>query len=421
MSENTTGTVAPATEKPKKPLPLSRVLLSKQSADLMENAKKAKAAGEMVGWSTSIFPQEVAESLGLQVLYPENFSAGIAARKLADPYLQAAEGPLRYNNDLCSYAKINLAYAEAMHEGGDMVLPDFLLVANNICNQVTKWFQNLSKKLNVPLFMIDTVYNYEDYVTESRVKYVRGQIEKYIADLCAHTGKTWDEDKFREIMEISAANKDLWIEANELLAYKPSPMNGFDLFNYMSCMVCNRGKRSTTEVLSQLVKEIREHLENGTSTYPAKEEYRIFWDGIACWPYLSHNLRTLKQYGINMVASGYVRAWALDYEIGDLDGMARAYIYCPANNNNMSTYIKRRSEALKQFQCDGMIYHVNRSCKVMDCQQIEAQRQIEAITGVPYVNFDGDQSDYRNYSEAQFETRIQGLAEVMKANKEARK
>ena len=50
----------------------------------------------------------------------------------------------------------------------------------------------------------------------------------------------------------------------------------------------------------------------------------------------------------------------------------------------------------------------------------EAQRQIEAITGVPYTTFDGDQSDYRNYSEAQFETRIQGLVEVMKARKEAK-
>ena len=164
-----------------------------------------------------------------------------------------------------------------------------------------------------------------------------------------------------------------------------------------------------------------EKIANGEGPWKDQEEkYRILWDGIACWPYLSHNLRTLKQYGINMVASGYVKAWALDYETNDLDGMAKAYSYCPANNNNMSTFIQRRAEALIQFQCDGMIYHVNRSCKVMDCQQIEAQRQIEAITGVPYTTFDGDQSDYRNYSEAQFETRIQGLVEVMKARKEAK-
>ena len=420
MSDFVKSEAPAAPPKPKKPKPKSMIMLGEQSAALLENARLAKERGEMVGWSTSIFPQEIAESLGLNILYPENYSAGIAARKQADPYLQTAEGPLEYNNDICSYAKINLAYAEAMNEGGSMVMPDFLCCTNNICNQVTKWFENLSKTLNIPLFFIDTCYNYEDYVTESRVKYIRGQIEQYIKDLCEYTGKTWDEERFKKVMEISSINKDLWVQANELLAHKPAPMSGFDLFNYMSCMVCNRGKESTTAILRQLLAEIEEHRKNGTSTYPVEEKYRIFWDGIACWPYLSHNLRTFKQHGINMVASAYVKAWALDYENNDLDGMAKAYNFCSTNNNNMSTYVKRRSEALIQFQCDGMVYHVNRSCKVMDSQEIEAQRQIEKITGVPFTTFDGDQADYRNFSEAQFETRIQGLVEVMKARKEAK-
>ena len=56
----------------------------------------------------------------------------------------------------------------------------------------------------------------------------------------------------------------------------------------------------------------------------------------------------------------------------------------------------------------------------MGCQMYEAQRQISELTGAAYTIFDGDQADYRNYSEAQFETRIQGLVEVMKARKEVR-
>ena len=62
---------------------------------------------------------------------------------------------------------------------------------------------------------------------------------------------------------------------------------------------------------------------------------------------------------------------------------------------------------------------MNRSCKVMDCQMMEVQRQLSEMAGVPFTSFDGDQADYRNYSEAQFETRIQGLVEIMKQNKEA--
>ena len=338
MSEQTetikTETSAPqaaAPAKPKRPKPKSMIMLGEQTAALFENARLAKERGEKVGWSASIFPQEIAETLGLNVLYPENHSAGIAARHQADPFLQECEGPLGYSNDLCAYAKVNLAYASVLNgesdvelpDGGKMVKPDFLLLTNNICNQLTKWYENLARQMNIPIFFIDTCYNPWDYVTETRVRYVRAQIDQLIKDLCAFTGKTWDDERFKEVMKISQRNSYLWERANNLLDRKPSPLSGFELFNYMSAMVCNRGKISSTAILEQLNSEIEKHIEEGTSTFPVEEQFRISWDGIACWPYLSHNLRTLKKYGINMVASSYGKAWAIEYD--DLDGMARAY------------------------------------------------------------------------------------------------
>ena len=40
--------------------------------------------------------------------------------------------------------------------------------------------------------------------------------------------------------------------------------------------------------------------------------------------------------------------------------------------------------------------------------------------GVPCAGFDGDQADPRNFNEAQYETRVQGLVEAMEANKAAK-
>ncbi len=419
-----TGSAPPP--KPKRPKPKSMLMIGEQTAALFESARLAKERGEMVGWSASIFPQEIAETLGLVVLYPENHAAGIAARHQADPFLQECEGALGYSNDMCAYAKVNLAYASVLNgeaevelpDGGKMVRPDFLLLTNNICNQLTKWYENLARQLDIPVFFIDTCYNPYDYVTETRVRYVRAQIDQLIQDLCAFTGKTWDDTRFREVMAISQRNSELWERANGLLDHKPAPIGGFELFNYMSAMVCNRGKPSTTAIMEQLNAEMEESIRKGTSTFPVEEEFRVSWDGIACWPYLSHNLRTLKKYGINMVASSYGKAWAIQYD--DLDGMARAYCFASTNGDNLTTMLSRRLEALQRFDCDGTIYHVNRSCKVMDCQMMEVQRQLSELAGVPFTSFDGDQADYRNYSEAQFETRIQGLVEVMRQNKEAK-
>ena len=46
-----------------------------------KEAWEAKEKGIPVGWSTSVFPQEIVECFGLPLLYPENQAAGVAAKK----------------------------------------------------------------------------------------------------------------------------------------------------------------------------------------------------------------------------------------------------------------------------------------------------------------------------------------------------
>ena len=174
---------------------------------------------------------------------------------------------------------------------------------------LTRWYENLARQLDIPVFFINTCYNPMDCVTETRVRYVRAQIDQLIRDLCAFTGKTWD--------------------------------------------------------------------------------------GIACWPYLSHNLRTLKQYGINMVASSYGKAWAIQYD--DLDGMARAYCFASTNGDNASTMLSRRYEALTRMGCEGTIYHVNRSCMVKSCDPEEydqpwLEKDLRAA-GIPCASIEIDQQN----------------------------
>ena len=47
--------------------------------------------------------------------------------------------------------------------------------------------------------------------------------------------------------------------------------------------------------------------------------------------------------------------------------------------------------------------------------------RITERTGCPSVIFDGDQTDPRVFSDAQYETRIQALLEMMEKNKEAKR
>ena len=79
--------------------------LRKVVDDAHKDAREAKARGELVGWSSSKFPCELAAAFDLNVMYPENQAAGIAANRYGEMMCQAAED-LGYDNDICGYADV---------------------------------------------------------------------------------------------------------------------------------------------------------------------------------------------------------------------------------------------------------------------------------------------------------------------------
>ena len=201
----------------------------------------------------------------------------------------------------------------------------------------------------------------------------------------------------------------------------PSPFAGFDMFNYMAVIVCARGTVAGRDLFKKWYEELEEKAKEGKGPFKDTEEkYRILWDGIACWPYLAPTFKILKKNGINVVTSTYPESWTLLYELNDLAGMAEAYdaIYV---QRNVDYAIDRLLKRAQQFKIDGALFHSNRSCKGMDFKQYEMQRRLEQELGIPSVIFDGDQTDPSVFSEAQYETRVQALVEMMEERKKKEK
>lgn len=396
----------------------SREMMQDMLARHYSDAWKAKEKGELICWSTSIAPQELLTTMGICTMYPENHAAAIGARKASMPLIEYTES-LGYSSDLCSYARVNLAYAKVQHsEGENMPLPDLLLCTSNICHTVIKWYENLAKELNIPLIMFDTPFNHTDEIQEHNAKYMKSQILSAIDQLEEITGKKFDYDKFHEIMQISNETSTWWKKATDLAAHMPSPLNGFDLFNYMAIIVFARGTEEGRTIFKLWHDELKEKAEKGEGPWKDKPEgFRVLWDGIACWPYLSHNYKTLKNLDMNVVTSSYPKSWTVTYETGDIEGMAKAYSANVYPNRNMNFDVENMVEMVRKFHVDGIIFHSNRSCKLMDFRQYEVQRRVFEECGVPSIIFDGDQTDPRLFSEAQYETRMQALAETMAENR----
>ena len=91
----------------------SKELLNELLDKHYKDAFKAKEEGKLVAWATSISPQELLTTAGIYAVYPENHAAAIGARKCAQDFINYSEGE-GYSVDICSYARVNLAYMEIL-------------------------------------------------------------------------------------------------------------------------------------------------------------------------------------------------------------------------------------------------------------------------------------------------------------------
>ncbi|MEA4838109.1 MAG: 2-hydroxyacyl-CoA dehydratase family protein [Rhodospirillaceae bacterium] len=403
----------------------SRELLDYFLSKSYEDARSARKNGKLVCWSSSIAPSEFCEVMDVCTVYPENHAAAIGAKKGALDMIGVAEN-LGYSIDICSYARVNIAYMELLKEEAltgktpkiledcpaeRVPLPDFILICNNICNTLLKWYENIAIELNVPYIIIDVPYNHTMPVPQYTKDYIRDQFGYAIRQLEEICHKPFDYEKFTKVQEQTQRSVRAWDKAMAMAEVKPSPMKGFDIFNFMALIVCARSKKDSEIVFTRFAEEMQEKIDKGIDAFNGQEHFRLAWEGIACWPYLSHTFKSLKSLGANMVGSTYPGSWSIRYDVGDLDQMATAYatVY---GNTCLSNKVKVISDVVKNAKCDGVAYHLNRSCKLMSFLNVEIADLVREETGTSYVNFDGDQTDPRNFAPAQFDTRMQALVET---------
>ncbi|MDO4690178.1 MAG: 2-hydroxyacyl-CoA dehydratase family protein [Fusobacterium sp.] len=409
----------------------AKQLLGYYQEKLDEEARQAKKEGKLVCWSASVAPPEFCVAMDIAMIYPETHAAGIGARKGSLDLLEVADEK-GYSLDICSYARVNLGYMELLKQqaltgetpekllnspAAKVPLPDLVITCNNICNTLLKWYENLAKELNIPCIVIDVPFNHTMPITKHSKEYITEQFKYAIHQLEEITGKKFDYDKFLEVQKQTQRSVEQWNRLAAFTHYKPSPLNGFDLFNFMALIVCARSRDYAEITFKKFADEIEENLKNEIYAFKGEEKRRITWEGIAVWPYLGHTFKSLKALGSIMTGSAYPGLWNLTYTPGDWESMAEAYTRIYIN-----TCLQNKADVLSKIvtdgKCDGVLYHLNRSCKLMSFLNVETAEIVEKVTGTPYVSFDGDQTDPRNFAPAQFDTRIQALSEIMESNEE---
>ena len=347
------------------------------------------------------FPLEIPAAFGIEVVCPESFSAVAALKGQGGELCRSAERD-GYAADLCSYTRIGIAAAcGAMTSPAK---PDLLLCCDNICSNMIQWYQEMARLLGIPMFLLDIPYQTGEVRPET-IAYLRGQVEDIIAGIADYTGLVWEEERFTEACRCANASADAWERIMKVGCAELPPLANFELSDYMPLLVTGRCLADMPKRLDLLA----DSLEHRPPVWKERP-MRIFFEGTPCWPHLSFLKKALDDRKMFVAMDTVSPSLLFRYE--DMDGMLRAY--CGTiNGTSLAQGLANRAELCRAYGCEGILVHYNRSCRPWCGTLPELERRLREKTGLPVVSFSGDQADPRVFSAGQFETRLDGLKEIM--------
>jgi len=377
--------------------------------------------GKKIAWVTSGAPVEFLIAMDIVPLYPEQYGAIAGAAKDSTRLCQVAESH-GYSPDLCAYARTSfgsvfspdpptpLSEIDGM---GGLARPDMLIAGNNICGTVLKWYQDLSRIFNIPLFLFDTP-PLGDTIPNYYIDYLTSQLGDYIEFLEEQMKRKMDEETMIETMHHSRQAVELWTQILNLCKNKPSPLNCADRFLLMAPVVSQRGDPEIVPVYEEVLSEVQQRVDEGLGAITVPENYRFLFDNIPIWFNLYEFFNSLSAKGVVFPVDTYTQAWS--HQLAETEDLLRDAAVTYSNiylNKTIQHKIDLISTLVNDYDCDGVLFHSMRSCKRYSLGQPITRREVTEKTGRPGVIVEGDMCDSRNFSEEQAWTRIEALLELI--------
>lgn len=396
----------------------SRVLQTTRKINelIMEHFSKswdAKAQGRPVAWVTVFTPIELLYALDVYPLSPEHFGAMCSARGLILDYLEEAERG-GYSQNLCSYSRCCLGYVIG-GASGVMPPPDVLITFRNSCDVYVKWWQSLHEHLRTPLFVGEAPYvlteeDFDNYVLD----YVVGQLEQLVKLFEEKFRLKLDMERLAKAVKLSDEASEVWLEALNLRSAKPCPLGGRDTASDIFPLVVMQGTAEAVAFYRELLKEVKEKTEKHEGIIQ-NERFRLLFDGI--WPWHAFDLiKYFEDRGAVFVYEPYSEAWAYRLDASrPLESLARK-ILAMGLNVDIDLRIDRFLKNIREFHVDGAVIFSNRSCKSWSAPQLVTAEVLNKELDIPYLMFEADMADPRQYSEAQIKNRVDTFLEVLGEN-----
>ncbi len=378
---------------------------------------QAKESGTPVCYMNALAPTELCYAMDVLPCYPENHAVVLQVKRKALETAEAAEAA-GYSPDVCSYARCDLGYRELGKDSspiGGIPDPDMIIFGSLQCWTIGKWFEELGRRYNAPMFVLDVpsqgrgfLHDPDPYVTD----YIIDQLKECISWMEELTGRKMDPDKLKHTMELSKEACKLWWMIMESATAKPAPLTLFDQYQAMAPIVDQRGTQVTVDFYKKLLDEVQDRVDKGIGGIP-NEKYRLYWDGLPLWQSVADFYTILLERGANLVANNYTRAWA--QLAADPENIFPSY--AESYLKNYDPMIRDRAfdiaETIRRYDLDGFILHSDHSCRFLSLGLTDTLEEVTRMTGKPGLLLDTDHGDPRLYQSEQIRNRIDAYLEML--------
>ncbi len=370
---------------------------------------------------------EILKTFDLPVVFPEITSLQTAVRRVAHELLDEAED-YGYSPDICGYVKADVAVQlrGGKHPMGQLPSPT-ISVLTNACNTYIKWGEIWERMYGTPMFTIDvpgtrqagtqTFSGNSDFEADRR--YVETQLGELIS-LCENvTGKSFDIDKFREVLGHANTMSRCWNRVLELNAARPALFNAVtDGTIFLGVANAFRGTEAGALYFERLVEELEYKAANNIGQ-TIEEKYRLLFVGVPCYPIFRRFNELFSEWGGTFVNSTYL--WfasggtnrGFQYDLADpLASLAEGMLLSVRDAMDSMFYQDVAvAEMAKDFNIDGVIYHPIKSCRTVSTGLADGRRQMTKDLDIPSLFIESDMMDRRVVSEAQMKNRIDAFFE----------
>jgi benzoyl-CoA reductase subunit B len=369
---------------------------------------------------------EVLRSFDIPLVFPEINSLQTAVKKVSGEYLGAAED-YGYSPDICGYVKADVAVQlqDGRHPMGQIPKPS-VAVLTNACNTYIKWGEIWERLYGVPIFTLDVPTSRSAptgggpaFISAGDRAYVRHQIGELIR-LCEElTGRSFDPERFREVLHHTNQMTRSWVRMLELNRQTPAVFDALaEGTIYLGVANALRGTAEGAEYFRRVVEELEHKAASGLGTI-AEERHRLVFLGVPCYPIFRRFFDLFAEWGGVFVSSTYLWFAAggmnlgFEYDLDDpLDSLAEGVLRSVRSaTDSMIFHDRALLSTIDDFAVDGVVYHPVKSCRTVSTGLADSRRAVLQHRDVQSLFIESDMMDGRVVSEAQLKNRIDAFFE----------